>query len=208
MSNTPAGRKTIFQTILEPFTGKEPEKEPEDILLTISRQRLKGMESAFDGRFAEYERRLCKIEGEYGAAIGQYREEIERNRIEKKAALEAKDAEIQAHVEEKEVMAGELAEAQDMALKVQRTREQMPNVLDALGFSEEAKAKASLALSSPQARQMVEGLLEEHFPGMPITYDGLLGMAPVIVQFMAKLGEKPKQTGPQAATTQTNLATF
>lgn len=158
--------------ILSFLFGKEPEKTDPSVEM-ISLQRVKALMNAVDSRMAEFERRMQKLEGSYGAAIGA----IQTERDELAAELEKRDQAT--------------AKAQDMQAQLAKTREAMPSVLDQLGFDEKQKAQAISAFSNPQVQATIEGFIKENFPNQEVSLEGLLGIAPIILGLLKSAGFTP-----------------
>jgi hypothetical protein len=191
MATEKGDKKGVFQGILSYFSGEKPpagEDAGREIALIISKHQFHALESSFDERMSKFEKRMQQLEGGYGAQIGALQIE--------KAAL----------VEELSEAQGELEEATSREAQLRAVRTQIPGVLQQLGFSEGDIQKASAGLMDARATAKLNELLETHFPGIPVTAEGLVALAPLIIGLLGSFGLKPQKAAPAGGNQQT-LAT-
>lgn len=143
----------------------------------ISGIKLAAWRNAIAARDAEYDRRLQKLEGSYGNAMQGMQRQI--------AALESE-------LDEKDAI---LEEQNDEASKIAAARKMIPDALGQMGFSPEQVTQAQAVLMRPDVQKMLEDAIQSYFPDTPVTMEGIMALAPVILNFMKAQGVAPqKQT--------------
>lgn len=173
-------------SLLDWIFGKKP-KTDEDVYIMLSKAELKAFESTIQNRLNAMQMNLDSMNGRFGQVVQGLKAEI----AEKDEQLR----EAQAQIDE---ASGQLAEVQDIELKRKRLAELAPDALAQLGYNNEQVTRALQVIQHPQARETVEGLIQEYFPDTPVTLEGLLQLAPVVMEFLKKADERGANIGDPA----------
>jgi hypothetical protein len=164
-------------SLLRSLLGSGSSKKTDDlIVLTISDLQLKALISKFDDRFSVLETRIKRCEGDFGKQIQMQNAEIKE--------LEAENDELES----------KLGSINDITAKRQQMIEVAPGVIESLNIDVKQKAELLAGLTDPKAQESIDAVIKKFFPDVPVTSEGLLKAAPIILKLMeyAKAQQKPK----------------
>lgn len=168
---------SMFSGLLGWLLGKN--KGDDKVMLHVSEQKLAMLMSSVEGRCGVLETRIKKLEGSYGDTIKQLKQEIDDL------------------AQENEALHSEQAAVQDMAEQRKRLMELAPGAMQQAGLPEAQANLAMQFLANPANVQMIDGMLAEYLPGMPVTTENLVQLIPVIKGLFASGGQKQQSQNPQ-----------
>ena len=164
-------KKGVVMGILSWILGKKEE----NFNVSISKNHLQALVNSLESRFLSIENRIAKVEGSYGVAIRELKREI--------TDLEEENIELNKQVQE----------SGDLESKRQKLMALAPQVLATSDFTDAQKAAVQQFLANPANIQQVDALLEQYFPDMPITTEGLIALLPVLKSALSMLPQQKKE---------------
>lgn len=150
-------------------------KGDEAVILRISKVQFDRLASEQDGRLNVLESRIKKLEGYYGSVIQELKGEI--------TELE----------QENDVLRSAQEQAGDISAQRERLMQLAPSAMSKAGIGEEQQAAVMQFLANPTNVQMIDEMLAQYFPDVPVTTEGLVQLIPVLKTFLPGLAGEKKE---------------
>lgn len=149
------------------------ERGEKAVTLRISKLNFDRLNSEMDGRLNILETRIKKLEGNYGQYVQELRSQIEE--------LEAENDTLNAQRDEATNIEAQRAKLMQLA----------PGAMKQAGVEDGQQAAVMQFLADPRNVVMIDKMLAQYFPDIPVTTEGLISLIPIMKTLLG--GAAPQQ---------------